>query len=189
MVDNLKYTAYYFILPALLCYCMAGCGEVELDSSGNEEGKPYQFSNNGITDIVSKHTTAFNVCLCICQGVLQKAYNDITVGSDGVVEVTVLENSTIYFFSGVTIGTGLDELVEGESLLSDFLNMNTPVLAENAEPALFYSGKTEENATNAAMSKHVSLMPGVARINLKIKIMRTLRLQKSFWTMYRSKLL
>jgi len=167
MVDNLKYTAYYFILPALLCYCMAGCGEVELDSSGNEEGKPYHFQITGLPTTSQSILPPSMYAYVFVQGVLQKAYNDITVGSDGVVEVTVLENSTIYFFSGVTIGTGLDELVEGESLLSDFLNMNTPVLAENAEPALFYSGKTEENATNAAMSKHVSLMPGVARINLK----------------------
>lgn len=169
MVDNLKYIVYYFILPALLCYCMAGCSEGELDSSGNEEGKLYHIQITGLPTMPQSILPPSMHAYVFAQGVLQKAYNDITVGSDGVVEIKVLENSTVYFFSGVTASTGLDALVEGESQLSDFLNMNTPVLVENAEPALFYSGKTEENATNPAMSKHVSLMPGVARINLKIK--------------------
>lgn len=103
------------------------------------------------------------------QNVLRKIYNDITVDSDGVIELPDVENSIVYFFSGMTAGSELDGLIEGESSLTDFLRLNTPVLAENAEPELFYSGKAEENATNAAMGKRVSLTPGVARVNLKIK--------------------
>lgn len=169
MVGNLKYTAYYYILSALLCYCMAGCSEVELDSSRNEEGKLYHFQITGLPTMTQNIPLPSMHAYAFVQGVLLKAYNNIAVESDGVVEVPALENSTIYFFSGVTAGTGLDELVEGKSLLSDFLNMNTPALAENAEPELFYSGKTDENVTNEVMGKHVSLTPGVARINLKIK--------------------
>lgn len=169
MVGNLKHTAYYFILPALLCYCMAGCSKVELDSSGDEEGKLYHFQITGFPAMTQSIPLPSVHAYAFVQGVLQKAYNNITVGSDGVVELTATENSTVYFFSGVTAGTRLDELVEGESLLSNFLNINTPTLAENAEPELFYSGKTDGNVTNGAINRHVSLTPGVARINLKIK--------------------
>lgn len=168
MVTKLRYTADFFIILILLCYCMAGCNELEPDSPGNEEWKPYSFQiSSGLSTMFQGTTSPPLHAYVFTQGVLQKVYDDITVGNDGIIELPDVENSTVYFFSGMTAGSGLDELIVGESLLTDFTHMNTPVSMEKGEPVLFYSGKAEENVTG--MIKKVLLTPGVARINLKIK--------------------
>lgn len=169
MVGNSRHTAVVF-MNLLLLYCfISGCNELEPDSSGSEEWKPSSFQISSGLSAISQGTTLPLHAYVFVQDVLQKVYNDISVGSDGILQLSDVENSIVYFFGGMTADTGLDELIEGETLLSDFLHMNTPVLVENMEPALFYSGKAEENPTEAIKRKTVSLIPGIARINLKIR--------------------
>ncbi|MCZ2530979.1 hypothetical protein [Bacteroides fragilis] len=163
MTINSGYTISCFVSLTLLFCCMAGCSEVETDSTGNEEWKLSSFQLSGLSAMHQDASLPPLHAYVFVEDVLEKVHNNLIIGTDETVDIPYVEGGTVYFFSGPdAVGTNLDGLVEGRTSLHDFLNLRTPALeASTNHPDIFYSGK--------ATGKEVSLTPGVARINLKIK--------------------
>lgn len=167
MMIHLKHIAYLFA-STVLYLCISGCSKNESVFYDNNKWEPYQFRLSE-SPMISQGALEPTLQAYVFKGdMLLKKYNNLTVESDGRVEFLGTPNSTVYFLSGSTGSTKLDKLQENISSLTDFLNLSTPVLAENTEPTLFYSGNVSVD-NEGIMSSTVLLTPSVVRLDLKIK--------------------
>lgn len=167
MMIHLKHMACLFA-STVLYLCISGCSKNESAFHDNNKWEPYQFRLSESPMIFQGALEPTLQAYVFKGDMLLKKYNNLTVESDGRVEFLGTPNSTVYFLSGSTGSAELDKLQENISSLTDFLNLSTPVSAENTEPTLFYSGNVSVD-NEGIMSSTVLLTPSVVRLDLKIK--------------------
>lgn len=78
------------------------------------------------------------------KGIFQKAYRNVTAGSDGRTSLNVPANSELYFLAGIPEPSQLGGMQEGVTTRETFLSYHTPVddaHTSTSAPTLFYSGR------------------------------------------------